>query len=143
MSIRLRGLAASGAATALLTTGLLATGATAAHAATPVCTKTKLITKGAYYAELPVSAGGSTTCQMGPGNTSSAVKQLQFVLTVCHGLGAGGSDGIYGNGTRADVRTVQRAAGINADGLYGPNTRNIIKWRWYGTSNETPKCAKL
>jgi peptidoglycan hydrolase-like protein with peptidoglycan-binding domain len=80
---------------------------------------------------------------LGPGNSGSAVRQLQNVLTICYGLETGGHDGIYGSGTRQDVRTVQSRAGITADGLYGPNTRNIFKWRWYSTGSGTATCARL
>lgn len=143
MSNRLRRAAAAGATTALIATGAVAANTTAAHAATPVCTTTKSVSKGSYYAELPATAGGSTTCQLGPGNSGSAVRQLQSHLSLCHDLHNGGSDGIYGSGTRLDVRTVQSRAGITADGLYGPNTRNVISWRWYSTGNGTATCARL
>ncbi len=100
-----------------------------AQAATPICSKT--VTK--WYQDFsgPVAAAsnGSLNCQLGPGNSSSAVKALQNSLIRCSTASPGPVDGIYGQGTKAAVAKVQRANHVSpADGLYGPKTRKVFNW---------------
>ncbi|GGL93817.1 hypothetical protein GCM10010129_42150 [Streptomyces fumigatiscleroticus] len=121
--------------------GLVITASPAAPAATGYCAKSKLVTKGSYWAELPVTSGGSTSCVMGSGATGSHVSALQHSLNICNNVDAGANDGIYGPQTRSAVRTVQSRAGISVDGTYGPQTRNVVKWRWYSDGGAT--CARL
>ena len=42
-------------------------------------------------------------------------------------LGSGGVDGIFGDKTDAGVRAVQTAAGIQVDGIVGPDTRAALQ----------------
>ncbi|MFE7561977.1 peptidoglycan-binding protein [Kitasatospora sp. NPDC057500] len=100
-----------------------------AHAATPICAKT--VTK--WYQDFsgPVAAAsnGSLDCQLGPGNSGSAVKALQESLDLCSTKSPGSIDGIYGDNTKASVAHLQREHGITpADGLYGPKTRKVFNW---------------
>ncbi len=54
----------------------------------------------------------------GPGDTSSAVTGIQFLLRA-HGH-AIATDGTYGASTQAAVTTFQNSAGLPADGIVGP-----------------------
>jgi peptidoglycan hydrolase-like protein with peptidoglycan-binding domain len=37
-------------------------------------------------------------------------------------------DGIFGSNTQLKLKSAQRSAGVTADGVYGPNTRNAMRW---------------
>lgn len=124
-----RRLAVAGCGSVLLASGLVAVTAGQAQAATPVCTKT--VTKSYQDFSGPVAAAsnGSLNCQLGPGNSSSAVKALQYSIKRCASIDPGPIDGIYGRGTKAAVARLQRANGVTpADGLYGPKTRKVFSW---------------
>lgn len=56
----------------------------------------------------------------GPGDTSSAVTGIQFLLRA-HGH-AIATDGTYGASTQAAMTTFQNSAGLPADGIVGPET---------------------
>ncbi|ANP51417.1 peptidoglycan hydrolase-like protein with peptidoglycan-binding domain [Streptomyces griseochromogenes] len=124
-----RRLAVAGCGSVLLASGFVALTAGHAQAATPICTKT--VTK--WYQDFsgPVAAAsnGSLNCQLGPGNSSSAVKALQNSLKRCSTANPGGVDGIYGPGTKAAVAKLQREKHVSpSDGLYGPKTRTVFNW---------------
>lgn len=81
---------------------------------------------------------GRINCDLGPGNQSQAVSTLQYSLNKCYGSGLA-VDGIYGSLTAAAVRHVQSINSITPDGVYGPQTRGVMKWR--DTSDIS--CGKL
>ncbi|MGR4880799.1 peptidoglycan-binding protein [Streptomyces sp. LARHCF249] len=120
--------------------GILVTAPTAA-AADGYCTVSKGVTRSGYWTQVPATSGGSTSCVMGRGSNSPAVEELQLALSICYGMDTGGTDGIYGAKTEAAVRSLQYATGQTADGIYGPNTRNVVEWRWY--TNVGAKCERL
>ncbi|MDQ0934682.1 peptidoglycan-binding domain-containing protein [Streptomyces turgidiscabies] len=120
--------------------GILVTAPTAA-AADGHCAQSLGVDKGAYWTKVPATSGGSTSCVMGRGSSGPAVRELQFALTICYGMDTGGTDGVYGAKTEAAVRSLQSATGQRADGIYGPNTRNVVEWRWY--TNIGAKCDRL
>jgi peptidoglycan hydrolase-like protein with peptidoglycan-binding domain len=55
------------------------------------------------------------------GSSGSAVKTLQARLQTL-GFDPGPIDGIFGSGTDSAVRAFQRARGLDADGIVGPQT---------------------
>ena len=59
------------------------------------------------------------------GSTGLAVRQVQKRLTLA-GYDAGGVDGIFGAGTEAGVKALQRDSGLTQDGVVGPQTWNAI-----------------
>ncbi|SCF56944.1 peptidoglycan-binding protein [Streptomyces sp. Ncost-T10-10d] len=121
--------------------GGILVGAPAASAADGYCTTSSGVTQGAYWTSVPTTSGGSTSCVMGPGSSGAGVDALQAALILCYGMDVGGRDGVYGAKTEAAVRSLQRATGQTADGIYGPNTRNVVEWRWY--TNPGAKCDRL
>ncbi|MET9450847.1 peptidoglycan-binding domain-containing protein [Streptomyces cinerochromogenes] len=121
--------------------GVLVTAPTAG-AADGYCTTTTPVSRGAYGLLIPTTGSGSTSCIMSRGSTGDQVEALQFSLQICHGLDTGGTDGVYGAKTEAAVRSLQRANGLTADGIYGPNTRNVVQWRWFAYPNGA-KCERL
>jgi peptidoglycan hydrolase-like protein with peptidoglycan-binding domain len=67
-------------------------------------------------------------CELSVGRGGAApVAALQDALTRCHGQPLD-VDGAYGRATRDAVRAVQSEHGIGADGAYGPETSNVIRW---------------
>jgi zinc carboxypeptidase family protein len=54
-------------------------------------------------------------------NSSAWIMAVQIALEK-RGIDVGKVDGIFGDGTRAAVRTFQEKNGIRADGLPGPQT---------------------
>ena len=104
--------------------GSLFVGVAPAAAAPATCTSI------AYYqdAQVPATSSGSVNCQLRQGNRGTAVSQLQNTLALCGGfLPWDGIDGDFGTDTKAALQRAQRAGGVSADGIYGPNTRRAIK----------------
>lgn len=128
-------------ATLAATVGGILVTAPAATAADGSCTVSMGVERGGYWTDVPATSGGSTSCIMSRGSNSPAVEDLQFALTICYGMDTGGTDGIYGAKTEAAVRSLQKATGQRVDGIYGPNTRNVVEWRWY--ANIGAKCDRL
>lgn len=77
---------------------------------------------------------------MGKGSSGDAVEDLQLALVICHGLGTGG---IYGGQIAAAVRTLQPQTGLYPDGVYGPDTRGKISWRWYASQGVGATFARV
>ena len=59
------------------------------------------------------------------GSTGLAVRRVQKRLTLA-GYETGGVDGIFGAGTEAGVKALQRDSGLTQDGVVGPQTWNAI-----------------
>jgi peptidoglycan hydrolase-like protein with peptidoglycan-binding domain len=59
------------------------------------------------------------------GSTGLAVRRVQKRLTLA-GYDTGGVDGIFGAGTEAGVKALQRDSGLTRDGVVGPQTWNAI-----------------
>jgi peptidoglycan hydrolase-like protein with peptidoglycan-binding domain len=57
--------------------------------------------------------------------TGPAVAELQRVMTRL-GYYSGPIDGIYGQATTAGVEAMQKALGVTADGIYGPETHAAL-----------------
>ena len=70
---------------------------------------------------------GRDNCDLGVGNSSSAVEDLQFELNDCYGQHLT-TDGIFGQQTKAALQHAQSVEHITADGVYGPVTRDHLHW---------------
>ena len=84
---------------------------------------------GGNYVFIP-TIGNATfkdNCQLGEGNDSQAVTILQGALNTCYHAGLA-KDGDYGPLTKAAVEHAQSVEHITVDGVYGPQTRDHIKW---------------
>lgn len=60
-------------------------------------------------------------CKVAYGAKGNFTKLAQGLL-YCHGIDAGGLDGVYGSGTRAGVRSFQSKKSISVDGVIGAAT---------------------
>ncbi|WP_037625292.1 peptidoglycan-binding domain-containing protein [Streptomyces aureus] len=67
---------------------------------------------------------------------------LQETLNYCYGQDLGAIDGKFGPKTAAALARVQRSLGIDPDGVYGPQTRDKIKWHWM-TLEASNHCTTL
>jgi peptidoglycan hydrolase-like protein with peptidoglycan-binding domain len=111
---------------------MLTSGAPASAAASCTGASLYLNTKNEQV-EIP-TIGDNThqdDCELGYGNVSNAVYWLQFDLNQCYRQHLT-LDKIYGTQTQLAVEVAQRAANIPDDGIYGPQTRDHIKWVNYG-----------
>ena len=74
------------------------------------------------------TAGGTTSTATGETTTASdaAVEDLQRLMTRL-GYYSGPIDGVYGDATSAGVSEMQKALGVNADGVFGPSTEAALK----------------
>ena len=66
------------------------------------------------------------------GSRGQAVKDVQCGLND-KGFGQIGVDGIFGAGTEKAVKRFQKASGLAADGIVGPNTLKVLQ------ADEEPK----
>ena len=87
-------------------------------ATAPATTTTSQVTR-----PQPTVAAPSTTLK--PGDQGAAVKVLQRALAHL-GYSAGTIDGQYGPSTTTAVERFQRAHGLTADGVLGPNTLRAL-----------------
>jgi len=126
------------------------TSAPPAHAAVS-CTGTSLIlVPGGAGDSIRVPTVGNGTknwhCELGLGNTGTAVSRLQIALNAaaCNPPGARLTvDGIYGPNTQTAVRNLQRSDHITADGIYGPVTAADMFWPLSTGSPDFPNCGFL
>ncbi len=107
-----------------------------ANAWTPTCTGWS-----SYYdsrgraADVPTVGYGTynSNCLLGYGATGGGVSTLQFTLNNCYNKGLV-VDGIFGLHTKTALQQVQSSLKINADGIYGPQTRDAMNHDfWYPT----------
>jgi peptidoglycan hydrolase-like protein with peptidoglycan-binding domain len=106
---------------------LLTPAARASAASLPICTSTSLVTDLNHVQASVPSVGGNTDCLLAEGNDNAAVKRLQFDLDACYGAGLF-LDSDFGQMTMSALQAVQSSEGIQADGIYGPQTRDHILW---------------
>jgi len=86
--------------------------------------------------------GNSINCQLAENNNSDAVKALQTQLNLCNGASLK-VDGDFGTKTKAALKASQKANGAkDVDGIYGPETRSLIKFGLYFNSNPSDKVCK-
>jgi peptidoglycan hydrolase-like protein with peptidoglycan-binding domain len=88
------------------------------------------------YVTFP-SASTRTTCEMGTwqgGTYNLGVVALQRALNACYLKGLT-VDGRFGARTRDALASVQRAVGVQDDGIYGPLTANAMKWPAYNSDH--------
>ena len=61
------------------------------------------------------------------GMTGEDVRALQSrLLALGFGVGKAGADGVFGRGTQAAVRRLQKRYALAADGVVGPATRSVL-----------------
>lgn len=112
------------------------------------CNKGDYYKPGDYNLYMPFR-GSSINCSLNEGNNSDAVKALQSQINTCYYYnGVIGTklavDGDFGGKTKAALEAVQKSAGADPDGGYGPETRSKMKFGLYFNGN--PKdyvCKKL
>ncbi len=94
---------------------------------------------GGNYIEVPTigSATHRDNCLLGLGNDSSAVGDLQITLNRCYGRHLA-VDFDFGTLTRAALEYAQRTEHISTDGVYGPQTRDHLRWADFSGG-----CARL
>lgn len=72
------------------------------------------------------------------GSKGDAVKQMQTMLIACgYDCGSTGADGDFGKNTLAGLTAFQTAAGLDADGIYGPQTKAALE-KAYANRSTTP-----
>ena len=122
------------AAGATLLAGLGLAGITAApaNAATHWCNKTMgdFINGGNGHelAQIPAYTG-TFDCITGEGASGSHVTAIQNALRHCHKRTKVEVDSHFGPITEAELMKVQTDLRLKDDGVYGPNTRDKLKWR--------------
>ncbi|MEU3946105.1 peptidoglycan-binding domain-containing protein [Streptomyces sp. NPDC029526] len=121
------------AAGAMLLAGLGVAGtATPAGAATGWCNKTlgRFINGGNGHELANIPGYGNTdNCITGRGAVGSHVKAIQKALRHCHKRSAVEVDGDFGRITESELKIVQASLGLANDGVYGPKTRDRLRWR--------------
>lgn len=110
-------------------TGMTLVSAVPASAQASCTGYSPLLGTGGNYMLIPTigNATGRDNCDLGLGNDSNAVVILQGTLNHCYGQHLT-VDGDFGSLTQAALKVAQRREGITADGVYGPQTRDHIKW---------------
>jgi peptidoglycan hydrolase-like protein with peptidoglycan-binding domain len=118
---------------AMLLAGLGVAGAAGqANAATSWCNKTlgRFINGGNGHELANIPAYGSTVnCITARGASGSHVEAIQKALRHCHKRTKVEVDGHFGRITEEELEIVQARLGLEDDGVYGPNTRDKLKWQ--------------
>ena len=124
---RTRVLVVAGAAVAVLIAGLAAGGVFSSGGTHPRALTTTPVTT--PPATTPATTGKSVpalpAATSKPGDTGAQVKALQRALKAL-GYSVGAVDGQYGPTTKAAVASFQHAAGLTADGVFGPKTLDAL-----------------
>ncbi|GGS34207.1 MULTISPECIES: peptidoglycan-binding domain-containing protein [Actinokineospora] len=142
MTSRLARRCAAGLAAAALGTAIAAATAAPASAATLApCTTLTEMTRSGHDIMVP-TLKGSVSCQIGRDFAANrtVVSRFQFTLRRCYAgldlaspysdekVGELTADGYFGPRTIAALKAVQRHIGTAADGIYGPNTRDRMRF---------------
>jgi peptidoglycan hydrolase-like protein with peptidoglycan-binding domain len=103
---------------------------TAPAVALPTCNRTAAVNSESGGAVDVPSAGrhpAGTNCAMGRGTIGRAVGLLQLNLNVCYQERLA-LDGRFGPTTEAALKRAQAREGAKVNGVYGPQTRNLMRW---------------
>ncbi|MGW4060928.1 peptidoglycan-binding domain-containing protein [Amycolatopsis sp. NPDC004747] len=133
---------AAAVATVLAATAFTLVPSGVASAATPLCTTTINVNRGGNNLAVPATGSGNVTCLIGrtQAANSAVVRSLQYTLKACYPtvhlaapyaselVGNLAVDGGFGPRTEAALKGVQGSIGTTADGVYGPNTRNAMRF---------------
>ncbi len=109
---------------------LSGTTATPADAATYWCNKTLgrfINAEGHQQTSIP-AYGSTDSCITGQGASGSHVRAIQNALRHCHGRTKVEVDGHFGPITEQELAIVQGKLDLTADGVYGPKTRDKLRW---------------
>lgn len=130
----------SAVASSALLAGGVAT-ASPASAALRTCVNQNVTYYNANWgkAKIPADSSNNENCVMSSPLVNTGVKALQSTLTVCYGKGLQ-IDGDFGKATKSALISVQKQINVVADGIYGPNTRDALKWPYYPTGSVIPTC---
>jgi len=124
---RRRALVLVGSAVVLLIAGLAAGGVFSSGGTHPRTLTTTPVTT--PPATTPATTGKTApalpAATSKPGDTGAQVKALQRALKAL-GYSVGAVDGQYGPTTKAAVASFQHAAGLTADGVFGPKTLDAL-----------------
>lgn len=89
------------------------------------------------YLELPSgdSSRDAPDCILNLGDRTHAVSTVQRAIALCHQIPVDVS-GVYDSSTKFTIQQLQRAAGVEADGIYGPQTRSaVLRWPLWREEN--------
>jgi hypothetical protein len=82
---------------------------------------------------------GNTECKLQYGDEYPGVFVLQGAISTCFTKIK--VDAKYYGETESVVRFIQGLNGIATDGVYGPDTRDVMDWPWYSSNNQFLFCA--
>lgn len=138
----------AGLAVVLAATGIALVPSGTASAVTALCTTVVNKNRNGNNVAVPATGSGNDACLIGQTQAanSAVVRHLQYTLKTCYPtvrlaspyqnelVGNLAVDGSFGPRTKAAVKGVQSAIGTAADGVYGPDTRNKMRF----PSNDVP-----
>jgi len=113
-------------AIAAISLGMISTGTTTAYAASSCSASSMYADTAGYHVDV----------------TGNGVVALQKTVYYCYGQNIE-FDGVFGPATEATVKKVQAGHGLIADGVYGPNTRDGIRWHRRRFVQGDSRCLKL
>ncbi len=140
-------IATTAAATGLLVLGGPAvTTGTAAPGATTTCTTSITVAKDGMTTQVPAASlvvGRAIDCRMEPSERTGidALRALHTSLNACNDANLGPFDGIFGIRYREALGTVRANAGLSPVGVYDPDTRDAMYWRFTGDAGTA--CLRL
>jgi hypothetical protein len=116
-----------GGAVVLLIAGLAAAGVFSGSSAPPASaiTSVSVSTPTTTAGKATQAASALPTGTLKPGDSGAQVRALQRALKAL-GYSVGTVDGQYGPTTKTAVASFQHAAGLTADGVFGPKTLNAL-----------------
>ncbi|MBZ6128587.1 MULTISPECIES: peptidoglycan-binding domain-containing protein [Streptomyces] len=140
---------AIGALTAGLLSGAMAVAPSAAAAYAGQCNSNQVTTAGVtsgYSITRPAyqtDSGRTANCWMDYGSKGSGVSWLQFTLNSCYGFNLA-TDGDFGPATRDALATAQGRENISADGQYGTQSRQYLKFpRYRNITGDRSGCESI
>ncbi|MEV0125146.1 peptidoglycan-binding domain-containing protein [Streptomyces sp. NPDC050703] len=116
----------------------------AAAAALPICEYGISQRTSDGHMVMPGGVGTSQTrrCILKQGHRTLGVRALQIGLVRCYKARIS-IDMAFGPATKKALRAAQRKAGVNDDGIFGPNSNYAMRWpEYYGNGNFTGRCIR-
>ncbi|MFE9127301.1 peptidoglycan-binding protein [Streptomyces sp. NPDC007148] len=147
---RTTGILTIGALTASLLSGAIAVAPSAAAAYAGQCNINQVTSVGVtpgYSITRPAyqTSSGSRTanCWMDYGSTGKGVEWLQFSLNSCYGFKLA-TDGEFGSATRSALVSAQGQENITADGQYGTQSSQYLKFpRYRNITGDRSGCESI
>lgn len=80
---------------------------------------------------------------VGRGGGGGSVEALQTSLKYCNNAPSMLVNGVYTQHVKDVITWIQAGNGLKGDGIYGPDTRKLLRWAFYNETTGRRTCERL